>query len=320
MSFVSNTTSSTSSSSSSNTQSVRAGNSANNRVSVAAGTGFDNLTVHVQSRRDSPQLSERVAADNVISRAIMDSTLTDDLASWLRINGWDGGDIRDLRYNPGETFQSILCEQAVSHRSRPVLNLIPNDIIKEFSDNSFLKIETYDAFDDIIKKANEAELDVQPNNTERVRFLSQARQGLPIGELGQIHYGELGQIPFLSRDEREANRRGYFSDPDGNLNNLFCNEDEESPLYKWLIEDRGWDEEYLHNMRDVLDGKSPKDLVWNIIAVAIEFNDFVVLQSIPREFTEEIKDRLDLTIRMTHLDLDFVERIDVESMDEEKKS
>ncbi len=191
---------------------------------------------------DDLPIPSQVAAD--IARGEM----TDSLKSWLESQQWSGEDIADLSSIEGNEFFEALLEQAAHYKSERVFDLIPSSIVDQIEVDLIDKSDQFEALLSIIFDPRYEELEEAPN--------------------------AIGDLPFLSRTQREFNRETYFDSFDGVMT---------EPLRSWLLA-KEWSEEEVERL-----GKFAKDeFISELIFSALDQSDYTLIQSIPQSFFEII--------------------------------
>ena len=272
--------------------SVSSGNSSRENVdrpvSDASQNPFQTLSGCDRSGRTSPRLVGRVdreekmeddvGLDNQVEEMELDTeldqitsniwnnVLSNDLRKWLTGEGWDAGDLAELESVAGSVlFVTTLCEQAATNQNKKVMNLIPRNCIQLLQEDLQQTEGDYRALFSLIP-LNGAEPDQAPAN--------------------------IGRVPLLTPQDREANRQAYF--PQGVLNF-------DANLRAWLAAD-GWDVEYL----DMLETYQGEALTLEIVNLALEMERYNVIQSLPRVCSPVVLTQVEHALELHQHKVEFV--------------
>lgn len=218
---------------------------------------------------DQSSDQNRVNEELIITNDINESRLSEAVRALLVSEGWGNGDLEELRdLEESELFSVTLCEQAVTNKSTTVLNYFSRESITSLQKDLRQSNAKLTTLCEIIKGADEVEFDEPP--------------------------GEMGEIPFLTAQEREANRDAYFP---GGIVSLDEN------LRQWLSEEGSWSDDYL----EMLAGYHGEALASELINLALELEQYEVIQSIPRGHTELIWDEINTALESNEEILEFID-------------
>jgi hypothetical protein len=202
-----------------------------------------------QSGRVSPKLSDRgiEQVDLTIAQAVQEGKLTNSLRFWLKCQNpkWKVSDLKELEESEDE-FWETLYEQAAYYRNHTVIDLLPKNEVIAIRLALTKQMEKMEALLTLLNTSEE-ELDEAPEN--------------------------IGNLPFLSRQAREENRKAYFDSFDHKLT---------EELKSWLVA-RGWSSEDIQDLAELDDAE---EFMQKLTSIAMDRDDYVVIQSIPEEYIE----------------------------------